>query len=264
MSTEAKRSPFLTIFFKSGSGNKIIYARAPASVEKHLSLNLNNYAGQVGQMIFTALKVSKENSAIILDDPGIENQRRLIQRIASNEIEIFENQEAFPEAFIVHNCRWISDAEKILKELKNFSQWDIAKEIILSQESPTGKIVQKTGEDLKSHWIDPLKLKEPISRIEQAPDYLAYRAYFLYPGFFFLNHQYLPGWRVFVDGTEWKIEKADYCFRAVFLDKGGHQIEFRYQPIPFRIGLFFSLSTIFSFLLLTIVLIRMRGRIAQM
>jgi uncharacterized membrane protein YfhO len=59
-----------------------------------------------------------------------------------------------------------------------------------------------------------------------------------------VSDQYLPGWRAWVDGKEWPIEQADYCFRAVFLDQGEHRVIFSYQPVSFRLGLWASLATL--------------------
>ena len=254
----AEPSSFLTISLQARSRWELIYAHA-ANFQKPetISLSLKDYSGQPGELIFAASRIKAgEPREIILSDPRIENPARPIQRIFQNELEILENREAFPEAFIVHNCEWFPDPDLALPALKQFSQWDLAKEIILAQESRTGKIVQQTGEELRRNWIDPFKLREPVAKVESAPDRLVYRVYLSYPGYLFLNHQYLPGWKAYVDGAEWKIEKADYCFRAVFLEKGEHQVEFRYQPVSFRIGLWFGLSTWAVFLFFGIVLTR--------
>ncbi len=253
---------FLTIAFESPTGKKLIYGRAINSAKaRPVSLSLEGSAGKPGALVFAGLRLNPgKDQEIILADPRIENPARPIQLAAQNQIKIFQNREPFPEAWIVHNCRWFPDPETALSALKKKSQWDLAREIILAKESPTGKIVRAAGEEMKRNGVDPFRLREPVAKVEDAPDRLAYRVYLAYPGYLFLNHQYLPGWRVLVDGREWEIEKADYCFRAVFLEKGEHQVEFRYQPVSFRIGLWFSLASIFTFLLLGLVLIRKSSR----
>jgi uncharacterized membrane protein YfhO len=55
-------------------------------------------------------------------------------------------------------------------------------------------------------------------------------------GWVVLSDTYYPGWHVFVDGQPAKILHADYAFRAVIVPAGMHQIEFRYEPLSFKIG----------------------------
>jgi uncharacterized membrane protein YfhO len=51
-----------------------------------------------------------------------------------------------------------------------------------------------------------------------------------------LSDTYFPGWRVFVDGKEEKIYRADYNFRAVPISAGKHRVEFVYDPLSFKMG----------------------------
>ncbi len=51
-----------------------------------------------------------------------------------------------------------------------------------------------------------------------------------------LNDTYFPGWKVFIDGKEGKIFRANYNFRAVPLSAGTHYAEFVYDPLSFKLG----------------------------
>jgi|GEM_PF-4835629 len=257
LSAEAKGAG-LEIKLRSDSGSALIYQRVFAEPDQALlEIDLSPYAGKNWELRISEFPPEAfAKREIIINGLRIENSSRPIQRIYKNEIEIFENREAFPEAFIVHNCRWFSGEDKILEELKKFSQWDLSEQVILSRESRFGKIVQQTWAELKANWIDPHKLKEPLSRVKENSEEIAFQAYLNYPGYLFLNHQYFPGWKAYIDGNEFPIEKANYCFRAVFLEKGLHQIEFRYEPVSFRIGLWVSLITIFSGIFFWVVLRR--------
>ena len=76
------------------------------------------------------------------------------------------------------------------------------------------------------------------------------------PGFLILTDTYYPGWKVYVDGVEKEILIADYLFRSVFLEKGSHKVEFIYDPLSFKIGLWITCITLIS--MLSIYLIRSR------
>jgi hypothetical protein len=46
----------------------------------------------------------------------------------------------------------------------------------------------------------------------------------------------LPGWRVFVDGQEQPLHKANLVFRAVQVPAGEHRVRFAYEPPGLRLG----------------------------
>jgi hypothetical protein len=68
--------------------------------------------------------------------------------------------------------------------------------------------------------------------------------------FLFLSDSFYPGWRVFVDGKEAKILRANEFFRSVKLGPGKHNVRFIYDPISLKAGFFISLGTIFILILL--------------
>ena len=59
-------------------------------------------------------------------------------------------------------------------------------------------------------------------------------------GILVLADSYYPGWRVYVDGKEQEIRRANLFFRGVPLSAGKHVVEFRYEPRSFVLGLFLS------------------------
>ncbi|MFQ5900630.1 MAG: YfhO family protein, partial [Thermodesulfobacteriota bacterium] len=64
------------------------------------------------------------------------------------------------------------------------------------------------------------------------------------PKILVLSDAYYPGWKVFVDGEERKILKANYVFRAVPLEPGAHDVEFIYDPMSFKVGMYISFITV--------------------
>jgi uncharacterized membrane protein YfhO len=64
------------------------------------------------------------------------------------------------------------------------------------------------------------------------------------PGLLVLSEVYYPGWKAYVDGRETKVLRANYVMRAVALPRGKHIVEFRYDPLSFRIG---AVITVLSF-----------------
>ncbi|SRR5579871_1258353 len=67
---------------------------------------------------------------------------------------------------------------------------------------------------------------------------------FAKPGYVVFNESYAPGWHAWVDGSPQPILRAYGLFMAVAVESGDHQVEFRYEPAIFRLGLFISLVTL--------------------
>ena len=61
-------------------------------------------------------------------------------------------------------------------------------------------------------------------------------------GVLVLADTYYPAWKVYIDGVEGKIYKADYALRGVPLVKGSHTVEFVYESKELK--LFGSISFI--------------------
>jgi len=59
-------------------------------------------------------------------------------------------------------------------------------------------------------------------------------------GFLVLLDSYYPGWKAYVDGREAEIFRGNYAFRAVEVPMGRHEVEFRYRPRTFYVGLVLS------------------------
>lgn len=68
-----------------------------------------------------------------------------------------------------------------------------------------------------------------------------------------LGEKYYQGWKVIVDGRPAEIVPANHILRGVYLTPGSHKIEFRFDPLPFKIGKYLTLS---SFVLFAGMLIR--------
>jgi hypothetical protein len=57
-----------------------------------------------------------------------------------------------------------------------------------------------------------------------------------------LADNYYPGWKAYVDGQETRVNRAEKIFRSIEVPAGTHKIIFRYEPVPFRIGLWAGLA----------------------
>ena len=88
--------------------------------------------------------------------------------------------------------------------------------------------------------------------ISYSPNEVIIEANLKRAGFLVLTDTYYPGWKVYIDGKESKIYRADYLFRAVPLPKGRQVVRYVYDPLSFKIGLLISLGTALVLLVLMV------------
>jgi hypothetical protein len=171
-----------------------------------------------------------------------------LKLVYDKEIKIYQDLQALPRAWIVPEVKILKTKEEIFKELisPEFDPW---KTVILEEEIK----MQKTKEKEK------IKESFPIPKIvKYQPEKVIIETTLAKDGFLVLSDSYYPGWKVFVDGKEDKILKANYIMRAVKLNKGHHKIEFIYDPLSFKLGLIISLST-FLFIIILLISILLRS-----
>ena len=68
-----------------------------------------------------------------------------------------------------------------------------------------------------------------------------------------VGEKYYQGWKAFVDGKQVDIYPVNTILRGVYLTPGTHKIEFRFDPLPFKIGKYLTLT---SFVLFAGMLVR--------
>lgn len=142
------------------------------------------------------------------------------------EMVIYENKDVLPRAYFVNQTKKIMKGDKILQALasKAFKPQEY---IILSENHP-----KPSGGILESE-VKVVSYKHNSVLMECAANKNAYLV---------MSDVYYPGWKVYVDGKQGKIYKANYCFRAVYLTAGRHTVKFVYAPLSFKMGVLLSLT----------------------
>ncbi|MEW6617751.1 MAG: YfhO family protein [bacterium] len=170
--------------------------------------------------LLTSKKIKADNLKLIFD----------------KEIKIYEDLSALPRVWIVSEAKLLKTKEKIFKELRH-PDFDPRETVILEEEY---KKIQNPKSNLKSSSGQSPKCQI----LDYQPERVVIKATLNKSGFLVLSDAYYPGWQVFVDGREERLFCANYILRAVYLTAGKHLVEFRYSPLSFRIGCFFSILTL--------------------
>jgi len=152
----------------------------------------------------------------------------------NEEIKIYENPTYLKRAFLVSQVAIIKNRDEILRRMLK-PDFDPAKEVILEDQRLKTKKQR-------------LKTKDKVKIVGYQPNRIILEAASSSDCILFLSETYYPGWKAFIDGKSTQIYRANYTFRAVFLPKGSHKIEFIYFPLSLKIGILISLGTIISIL----------------
>jgi hypothetical protein len=149
---------------------------------------------------------------------------------------LYEVDNPIPRAYIVGKSTAEQNPDKTLRRLSS-DEFDPTREVILDRE-------------ITKRPTRPLTATSKIVRYDNhvvtiqtsANDH----------GTLVLADSHYPGWKAYVDGKEMPILRANHFFRAVALSEGAHVVEFKYDPLSFKIGAWISVFTIISILATTL------------
>lgn len=177
------------------------------------------------------------------DDPLHLPQVRLLY--AGRDARIYRNQLALPRAFLVDRLVAVRGGKAALAAVSN-PTFDLR----------TTAVTERPIAGL-SHGASPAG----TARIQSyAPERVTLAASARRRSMLVLTDTFFPGWTATVDGRGARIEQVDYLLRGVVVAAGTHRVEFRYQPLSWRIGWIVSALTVIVLGALTVVGLRARRR----
>jgi hypothetical protein len=141
----------------------------------------------------------------------------------SGEVNIYRVEKFLPRAYMARRVSAAADLRGSLDGLKQAAQ---------------GGVVLETGKDAPQ--VTPvLGPHSAVTILAQGLNRVRVKAW--QAGYVVLSDAYYPGWRARVDGKPAPIMIANGAFRAVRLGPGEHDVEMRFEPVSFRLGLFATL-----------------------
>jgi hypothetical protein len=152
-------------------------------------------------------------------------------------VQIYENINALPRAFIVHDSVVIPDPAAAVEALRKF------------EVNPGHTVILENGEAVDS---DLLGTAEPGASSESewvrsesyTSDEVRMRVKASAPGWLVMTDNWYPGWESTIDGAPTPIELANTTYRAIPIESGEHQITMRFSPATWRWGRVLSLGTL--------------------
>jgi len=76
-----------------------------------------------------------------------------------------------------------------------------------------------------------------------------------------LGEKYHQGWKATVNGTPTAIVPVNHVLRGIYLTPGRHMVEFRFDPLPFKIGKWLTLGSFAFFAVVAVRELLMRRRV---
>ncbi|MEW6087959.1 MAG: YfhO family protein [bacterium] len=151
------------------------------------------------------------------------------QLVSSKNINIYQNLANLPRSFLYNKVEVIKNKEEIFNKI-NQNNFNCIERLIINEDF-NEKLDDLTfkGNEAKIINFSPNRIN---IEVEAPGDCML-----------FLSEIYYPEWKAKVDGNEAKIYNAFGVFRAVYLPKGYHKIEFWYSAKIFYIGLFITIIT---------------------
>jgi len=132
----------------------------------------------------------------------------------------------FPRAFIVYGSQVVADHESAWAAIQA-PGFDPADTVVVEE----GKALEG-GASGGEAVVTSYSLNEIGLEAEAASE-----------GYVILSEVYYPGWRAYVDGTEVSLLRANYAFRAVYLEPGPHEVRLVFAPTSWRVGLIVGVGT---------------------
>lgn len=143
--------------------------------------------------------------------------------LKENTVKLYRHKNPLPRAWLVRDFKVI-DSKEMLSEMaqKNFNP---QKEVFLEEE-PYLSFKEQSDQATVGN----------VTFVSESNNRVSLNVNAERECLLILNDTYYPGWKVFVNGLEKKILRANYHFRAVALPKGIHRVEFIYSPWSVKIG----------------------------
>ncbi|MCX7681877.1 MAG: YfhO family protein [Anaerolineae bacterium] len=145
-----------------------------------------------------------------------------VRQTAAGQVRAFRLPDTPGRAWVVPHGRFVPRDEMLM--LLAAPDFDPTAEVLLEQ--PTG-IPQVTPASRAQR--SPIRLRDGHNRV-------TIHVTLETPGYLVLADTWYPGWQATVDGEPAPLMRANYAFRAVWLEAGEHTVEMAYRPRSVLVG----------------------------
>ena len=187
---------------------------------------INQYLGREVKQFSNIFKNANSEASLIsgLQQQKVLNMLNTKYIIYNPEAEPLENPCAFGNAWVVNSVRWVDTPNE---EFDAIATTDLRHTAILHKE-----FQQQVGDYAFSDSVPG-----QVTLIDYRPNRLTYN-------YKATNEQLVvfseiwsdTGWKLYVDGQEFPLLRANYLLRCALIPSGGHQIVMEYAPGIWKVG----------------------------
>jgi len=167
---------------------------------------------------------------------------------SDDQVDVLENRDALPRAWIVHSARQAPRTETL--QLLNSGAVDPRRTALLERPPPDLARPDDVSADraqIKTYEADRIRLRTSTGA----------------SGLLVLSEAYFPAWKAYVDGRPVPLYVADHVLRAVPVPAGAHTVELRYESWSLRVGMAISLISYLALIALAVARARRRRKSAE-
>jgi hypothetical protein len=199
-------------------------------------------------------------------DPGVRLPPGSRDDFSEYTVKLYRHKNPLPRGWLVKECR-VMDSKAILSAVtrKDFSP---RREALLEEEPELLPVKAASSSRQNSSSSPQPRYGERIHAdavefVSESNNHLRLRVRTTENSLLVLSDTYFPGWKAWVNGTEKKIYRVNYAFRALSLGPGDHRVEFIYAPLSFKLGVWITFAGISGCLLLAGISRKRENRLSQ-
>ena len=160
------------------------------------------------------------------------NVKYLIGKDENNNDQLYQNPDAFGNAWAVDSLALVDNYDNLLNQLKDADLRDV------------GFALNKSISIETSRKFNPSDLIK-LEKIKNSSSHISYNFESLSEQLIVFSEIYYPsGWQVYLNGEKTNYFDINYLFRGMVVPKGDHLIEFHFSPKIVKTGINIRIITI--------------------
>jgi len=148
---------------------------------------------------------------------------RILVDSQGGKIELVDNPDTMPHAFVVRNYVLAPDREAVTKVMSD-PNFDYKTTVTLDR-NPSLNMD-----------LSPLPVVEQAKVVHYEPNNMTITVDMKEPGLLIVGEVFYPAWKAYVDGREQTIYRANDTMRAIPLTTGSHRVDLKYKSGLFQFG----------------------------
>ncbi|MBN1632870.1 MAG: YfhO family protein [Ignavibacteria bacterium] len=151
----------------------------------------------------------------------------------AKSMKFVENTGYFPRARMFYEIKVIENEEQLVNYMKS-PEYVWTKTLVL----------EKSPSDIQLPAVVDSNISSEVKLLDYNINGMKFEVNTSENGFLFVSEVFYPAWKAYINGNPVETYRADYCLRAVYVEKGKHTVEMKYESDTFSAGLKISVIAV--------------------